>query len=92
MGVGFGWGLFLAGIGTPFKRMEKLLGRDEEVLRKARQRLDAEREAGTRPPFGAGARGEGGADPLLERLLRGILARRARTGERMRLRVRPTEP
>lgn len=82
IGLGFGWGFFAVAVGTPFKRMETLLGVPDRLLDRAQTQLREDRAAGRRPPFGRGLPGEPHTkDALIDRILRSILARRARTRE-----------
>lgn len=93
IGLGFGWGIFAFAIGTPVMRLEKLLGRNERILDEAKHRLDSERAAGKRAPFKAGLPDEmRTSDPLLDRIIRGILVRRAKMGEMSERRARFLQP
>lgn len=85
--------MFIFGIGTPFKRLEKFLGRDEKMLDKIRQQLDTERETGKRPPFRGGMPEHlSTSDPMLDRIIRGILVRRAKMREMDQRRERAIQP
>lgn len=73
--------------------MEKLLGRNARVLDEASRRLQEEREAGIRPPFKAGLPDEmRTSDPFLNRVIRSILARRAKMRELQEKKGRMLQP
>lgn len=66
-------------MGTPFKRMEQITGHMDRVLDRASKQLREEREAGIRPPLGSGLpENLRTNDPLLDRIIRTIISRRAR--------------
>lgn len=90
VGFGFGWGFFLVAIGTPFKRLQTLIGREDRMLDRAMDKLNEDREAGLIPPFSAGLPERLQTnDPFLDRVIRSILARRARMRDSRQNRISP---
>lgn len=90
VGFGFGWGVFLVAIGTPFKRTQTLTGSEDRMLNRAMEKLNEGREAGRIPPFSAGLpEGLRTDNPFLDRVVRSILARRARMRDSRQNRILP---
>lgn len=86
--MGVGWGFYLFGVGVPVKTLSRLTGRDDRMMERAFDKITKEREAGLRPPFRYGAdRDPAPPDPVLDRVIRLLLKRRAAKSTRMRLRV-----
>lgn len=79
-GVGFGYGVFLFGVGTPLFRVSQILGFEDRRMERAYEKAKLEREQGLRPPLGAQGRLENGdrPDAVLDKIIRHIRERRAR--------------
>ncbi len=89
MGLGFGWGFFLFGIGAPLWTVNNLFGQEDRMMDRAFEKAEREREAGIRPPIGTPpAIFDREPDPILDRLLRIIQSRRARKASTTKSRFR----
>lgn len=78
-GFGFGWGFFLFSFGTPVKTMSDILGINDRILDRAHEKLLRERAEGIRKPFSGGLPDELRTnDPILDRVIRTIISRRAK--------------
>lgn len=81
-------------IGTPFRRLESILGIDKRLLDRAHKQLWDGREKGTIPPFSAGTVPDEMRTnhPLLDRLIGKIMSRREKMRNFRESQVVPLAP
>lgn len=78
IGAGFGLGFFVFGFGARVADTDDLTGYNRRLLRQKALEINKERESGERPPRKDPYAEENTPDPLLDRMIRKVQARRAR--------------